>query len=152
MLNNTFQQKLSNRNKALELLEKFNLELKFDGSVDGFQVAALLQKLILCIDESKILNDTFEKLLTTESLDFQDEAECAIALNKVISEHIETTLKRNVVPQTPAPSNNSNAFVLSLIGNPTDNINEITEEQASTKIANVACINEFRAKKQSQLH
>jgi hypothetical protein len=156
IVNNSVRRNITTRNMAHQLVEELGLEVDECGLVSASKAAFLLQKLITCIDESNSLNQTFSKLLTTESLDYQNEAECAIALNKVVSEHIDITLKRNIIEDEPSTSENSNDLLMQIAQNKIhekDNINEINTSSMNSNITNVTLISEFKQKrKSSQYH
>lgn len=152
MLDNTLLKSISSKNCAHELLERLNLETDVNGNVKGIDAAFLLQKLITCIKESRSLNDTFEKLLTTESIDFQEEAECAIALNSVVGQHIDNLIDNK--SDNKLTIQNSNELVMSIAKEKLNknNINEVSPEINSEHIQNITCLSEFRKRKSKNIH
>lgn len=147
-MSNALIKRISCKGTAHELLEKLGIEVSCDGTVCAVQSAFKMQKLISCLEESISLNSTFEQLMTTESIDYQHEAECAIALNSIVSQHANAELNKLSVPNEPVQSDNSNDLLVSLAKekikkNNKENINAIH----GSSLATVTNIVEFKKRK-----
>lgn len=154
--NDAIKRKITTLDMTHQLVEGLGLDIDHNGMVSASKTAFLLQKLITCIDESNSLNKTFSKLLTTESFDYEHEAECAVALTKVVTEHVEVTLNRMVVETKSPATSNSNALILELAKkklSQRDNISEINLSSKDSDISNVTSISDFKkVRKNSSFH
>lgn len=96
---NLHQQQISSRNDAFALVEKLGLEIDSNGNVKALKAAFALQRLITAMEEQSSLLKTFNHLLTTEEIDYEQQALDALALSEVVEEHVDVLLKKRVPEQ-----------------------------------------------------
>lgn len=125
-MHSSAHQKLSQaRDKARVNLEKLNILVDENGMVRATDANFMISNLIRLIDDCFETMGDYRTLVSTDSLDYEQEAQNCFAKHSVMEEIKTVTLRRGI----PAPS-------ISAINN-TKNITSLLEAKASSSRENI---------------